>query len=173
MSSDPPTHLGEPRLWSGSDQFAQDLSDAQLRLARATLDHSALLPAATSVCVSLSLRSVCLPRFSILGCSAHSFMLLGISTKRQPTRCRGGKVRLHTQGVGCGVFAQLAAGTEHIIAGKTVRVNVAGPRPELPLLYLQQGRVQQAPMAPPSAAGESHPFVIPQSFSCRESSVHA
>ena len=68
MSSDSPTHLGEPRLWSGSDQFAQHLSDAQLRLAGATLDRSALLPTATSVCVSLSLRSVCLHRFSILGC---------------------------------------------------------------------------------------------------------
>ncbi len=51
--------------------------------------------------------------------------------------------------------SQLVAGSEHIIAGKTVRVNVAGPRPELPLLYLQPGRVQQPMAPPPPPAGES------------------
>ena len=52
-------------------------------------------------------------------------------------------------------LSQLAAGSEHVIAGKTVRVNAAGPRPELPLLYLQQGRLQQPMGPPPPAAGES------------------
>ena len=37
---------------------------------------------------------------------------------------------------------QLAAGAEHVIAGKTVRVNLAGPRPELPLLYMDPTQTQ-------------------------------
>jgi hypothetical protein len=57
-------------------------------------------------------------------------------------------------------LSQLAAGSEHVIAGKTVRVNAAGPRPELPLLYLQQGRLQQPMGPPPPAAGES-PLTLP------------
>ena len=46
---------------------------------------------------------------------------------------------------------QLAAGTEHVIAGKAVRVNLAGPRPELPLLFLDPSQTQ--PMLIPQSAG--------------------
>ncbi len=47
---------------------------------------------------------------------------------------------------------QLAAGAEHVIAGKTVRVNLAGPRPELPLLYMDPSQTQ--PMLIPQTAGK-------------------
>ena len=47
---------------------------------------------------------------------------------------------------------QLAAGAEHVIAGKTVRVNLAGPRPELPLLYMDPTQTQ--PMLIPQSTGK-------------------
>ena len=47
---------------------------------------------------------------------------------------------------------QLAAGAEHVISGKTVRVNLAGPRPELPLLYMDPSQTQ--PMLLPQTTGE-------------------
>jgi hypothetical protein len=45
-------------------------------------------------------------------------------------------------------LAQLAAGSEHMIAGKTVRVNLAGPRPELPMTFLP-GQPQMSTTATP------------------------
>lgn len=47
---------------------------------------------------------------------------------------------------------QLAAGAEHVIACKTVRVNLAGPRPELPLLYMDPTQTQ--PMLIPQSTGK-------------------
>ena len=47
---------------------------------------------------------------------------------------------------------QLAAGAEHVIAGKTVRVNLAGPRPELPLLFMDPTQTQ--PMLIPQSTGK-------------------
>lgn len=54
---------------------------------------------------------------------------------------------------------QLAAGTEHVIAGKAVRVNLAGPRPELPLLFLDPSQTQ--PMLIPQSAGMQPPHHLP------------
>lgn len=56
------------------------------------------------------------------------------------------------------LFVQLAAGAEHLISGKTVRVNLAGPRPELPLLYMDPSQTQ--PILLPQTTGK-HPTDIP------------
>lgn len=56
------------------------------------------------------------------------------------------------------LLVQLAAGAEHLISGKTVRVNLAGPRPELPLLYMDPSQTQ--PMLLPQTTGE-HPSDMP------------
>ena len=63
FSSEVPSDLGDDtRLWSGSDQFAHDTTDIQLRLAHASLystqqaDARPILP---SVCHSASDQSVC------------------------------------------------------------------------------------------------------------------
>ena len=52
---------------------------------------------------------------------------------------------------------QLAAGAEHLISGKTVRVNLAGPRPELPLLYMDPSQTQ--PILLPQTTGK-HPLTF-------------
>ncbi|CAK0732520.1 hypothetical protein CVIRNUC_000142 [Coccomyxa viridis] len=58
-----------------------------------------------------------------------------------------------------GLRRTLAAGTEHVIAGKAVRVNLAGPRPELPLLFLDPSQTQ--PMLIPQSAGMQPPHHLP------------
>ncbi|CAL5224065.1 g6690 [Coccomyxa viridis] len=52
-----------------------------------------------------------------------------------------------------GLRRTLAAGAEHLISGKTVRVNLAGPRPELPLLYMDPSQTQ--PILLPQTTGGS------------------